>query len=604
MIAFDTETKLIKDGLLAPPLVSICICDNGNTPELIDLDEFESRVLDADVGIIGHNGAYDFAVMAATAPCLLPKIFKAFDDGRVIDTQINEQLIDLGHGKLNSKEYSLAALCREHLGVTLDKDPSVRLAYGQFYNVPYSKWPKRFIDYALADGYHTWLLGESQLKNHGRYLTNAPAQAMYHWAFHLMSVWGIRTDWDSVTRFSQGLLSRIEGLRAPLMERRLLHRSERHGIFAYRKDKAGLQALVIAAFDGNPPRTDKGAVKISGEVLEQIDGDPAIDQYLEYIGIEKLLSTYVPVLAEGTRTPINARFRMLETGRRGATKNMQTLPRYPGTRECYVPRVGNLYVACDYDSLEFRTLGQVNFSLFGSSPIAEMYIADPDADPHTKFAAEAFLAISYEEGMRRKAQGDKEIALLRQAAKAYNFGLPGGLGIKRFRSFAKSQYGIDVTEAEARAGKAGWIRQWNLQPYFDFVSRQVDGGGQVQQLFSHRVRGGTTYTAACNTYFQGLAADGASLALYQIAKACYAQPDSVLYGCRSVNFIHDEIIVEIPNDALAHERAYAISKIMNESMSEFCPDVPIRSKPVLMTCWSKDAKQVFRDGRLVAWSPK
>jgi hypothetical protein len=45
----------------------------------------------------------------------------------------------------------------------------------------------------------------------------------------------------------------------------------------------------------------------------------------------------------------------------------------------------------------------------------------------------------------------------RQAAKAVNFGFPGGLGVERFVYYAKSQYGVSVSPQEAKRHKKAWV---------------------------------------------------------------------------------------------------------------------------------------------------
>ena len=43
----------------------------------------------------------------------------------------------------------------------------------------------------------------------------------------------------------------------------------------------------------------------------------------------------------------------------------------------------------------------------------------------------------------------------------------------------------------------------------------------MTQFLSGRVRGGCRFTQMCNTLFQGLAADGAKKALWDITRECY-----------------------------------------------------------------------------------
>ena len=85
-------------------------------------------------------------------------------------------------------------------------------------------------------------------------------------------------------------------------------------------------------------------------------------------------------------------------------------------------------------------------------------------------------------------------------------------------------------------------------------------------------------------------------------------PGSVLSGCRIILFIHDEFVVEGPEET-AHLWAEEVSRIMVEAMKFYTPDVAIKAPPALMKRWYKDADPVYVDlpdgGRkLVPWEPK
>ena len=125
----------------------------------------------------------------------------------------------------------------------------------------------------------------------------------------------------------------------------------------------------------------------------------------------------------------------------------------------------------------------------------------------------------------------------------------------------------------------------------------------IESLFTQRHRGGTTYCAACNTPFQGLGADIGKQALWLIAKAQYVTPSSALYNTRTVAFVHDEIIIEAPLDAV-HEAGNALADAMVEGANVYLPNVAIpraKVKPSAMIRWSKKASPTFADGRLVPW---
>jgi DNA polymerase I-like protein with 3'-5' exonuclease and polymerase domains len=109
-----------------------------------------------------------------------------------------------------------------------------------------------------------------------------------------------------------------------------------------------------------------------------------------------------------------------------------------------------------------------------------------------------------------------------------------------------------------------------------------------------RIRGGVPFTAARNTPFSGLAADGAKLAMWQL----------LLAGYRVVAFIHDEFVIEVPADADHTREAERINTICCSSMQRLVGDIPIACEYSLADRWYKQATAV-RDsaGNLIAWTP-
>jgi DNA polymerase I-like protein with 3'-5' exonuclease and polymerase domains len=109
-----------------------------------------------------------------------------------------------------------------------------------------------------------------------------------------------------------------------------------------------------------------------------------------------------------------------------------------------------------------------------------------------------------------------------------------------------------------------------------------------------RVRAGATFCQARNTPFQGLAADGAKVALFFLLYAKF----------RVVAFIHDEFVIEIPEGCDYDRQAHEVTKIMQHAMSLVVGDIPVTCSVAISRCWSKEAKEV-RDpsGRLQVWEP-
>ncbi|QGJ68585.1 Hypothetical protein PBC10988_2460 [Planctomycetales bacterium 10988] len=109
-----------------------------------------------------------------------------------------------------------------------------------------------------------------------------------------------------------------------------------------------------------------------------------------------------------------------------------------------------------------------------------------------------------------------------------------------------------------------------------------------------RLRASANYTARHNTIFQGLAADGAKLALWKLLR----------HGFKVVNFIHDEFLIEVPESSNLKQQAEKIKQLMIEGMREVILDLPIEVEYAAMRRWYKDAEAVYDEqGRLVPWEP-
>ena len=109
-----------------------------------------------------------------------------------------------------------------------------------------------------------------------------------------------------------------------------------------------------------------------------------------------------------------------------------------------------------------------------------------------------------------------------------------------------------------------------------------------------RLRARATYCARHNTVFQGLAADGAKLALWKVWRA----------GFRIVNFIHDELLVEVPVHSCLGDQAEHIKQLMIAGMKEVVPDVAVDVEYAASNAWYKSAKQAYdQSGNLTVWTP-
>lgn len=371
-------------------------------------------------------------------------------------------------------------------------------------------------------------------------------------------------------------------------------------------------------------------------------GDPVLEKYAERTRLATIVQTHIPDLRKGLISPIQARWDLAESGRitcskgKGGSLNgfqltnpirslvltcercgglgMRHGPAVtcrhckgkgelvgPGVRECFRARPGTVLIDADFSGLELCTVAQACVVLVGYSTLGDALNAGIDV--HLDFGAQ-LLGIDYPEAVRRKH--DKDVKEARQLAKVANFGFPGGLGAEGFVAFARG-YGIKGFSLErAKELRERWLERWTeFRAYFAHIRNLCDelGVAQVVQLYSHRVRGLVPYTAACNTYFQGLGADGALAALWEVTAAAYGDRESALYGVRPVNFVHDQILAEAPIER-AHDAAVELGRVMVDACNRYLPDVPVRCEPCLSYAWHKDAVAVFdapAGGRLVPW---
>lgn len=644
MLAWDTETCPIRRAMKAPPLVCVSWAreeDECGLVHRMDALPWLHRVFDSGEPMVLMNAPYDLAVVGNAFPELMPKIFEALAEDRVYDVGIRQKLYDIAFGeyaggegqkkgfsfigeddgKKHKVNYSLSTIHHRLCGKPLEKD-IWRMLYAKYIDVPLEEWPAGAKQYPLDDALSTLRVFRAQeaLELSEEVFEDQHRQARAHWALHLMQCWGVRTAEKAIEKLDERLKKEYKAALLEIKKGGLIRRTGA-------KNMKKIKRLMYEALGDLCALTEKGEeiakelVKEQGLDLDDAEqvlrrahehkyvstnaemcalaadaGNPILKHYHTYVHAEKLRSTYVSSFWAGIYFPIQANFEvLLETGRTSCWgPNLQNLPREPGLRECFIARKGRVLVAVDYDLAELRSLAQVCLEMVGYSEMADAI--NRGIDVHLQMAAN-ILGIPYEEAAARRKAEDPEMEMYRTLAKAANFGFPGGLGAATFCKFAKGTYNVNITEEQARELKQQWLDTWpEMREYF----RLVDGllgrnEGTIVQLYSNRVRGDCSYTQACNTLFQGLTADAAKEALWEITRRQFCEPESVLYGTHLVVFVHDENIVECPEE-IAHEVAMEMIEIMVEVYNRWTPDIPMTCEAAVMRSWSKKAKPRWRDG--------
>lgn len=588
----DTETHLIAPGRLAPPPVCVQVAQDDAAPTIVlandpDIVPLLKRVLSGRV--VGHNVAYDLAVLCNRFPELWAATWQAYDEGRVCDTMLAAQLFDIACGKLG-RSYSLADLSWQFCEHKLDKgEDTYRLRYAELEHLPLWAWPREAVRYALDDVEATRRVWLALSHNGQREIATLAHQARAYWALHLASCWGLRCDPQAVDR----LRREIEQGQAQYHDTLLAH-----GVL--RADGTRNDALVRdrAKAAGVTRATAKGKISINAEALREVR-DPVLQALLAYQGWGKLQSTYLPVVERGCKEPIHPRYTLVESGRTGCRNpNVQNLPRGGHVRECFAARKGYVLIAADYHVAELVCLAQVLLTWVGpDSALARAIWSGKDLHVLT---ASHILKRSYDDTMAAIANGEAAAVEARQLAKAANFGIPGGLGAEKLQRLIKN-YGLDVSIDEARKLKTDWLQLYpEMNLYFANIGTctKTSDWRNYHPLTGY-VRGGLSFCDGANHLFQHLAAFGAKSACYSVQRACFA-PSGPLSGCRLVAFVHDELIIEAP-EAKVDEAGSELVALMEAEFLLACPDVPVKAEAVAMRHWHKKAKPVYRDGKLCVW---
>lgn len=623
-IALDTETELLEPGCRAPRLVCMSLAYPDKFPQLfgrIAAPSIFKSYLDGETLIVGHNIAYDMGVLGMHDESLIPKIFHLYRQGLVRDTGIREALIAIREGRPLESRFPLDELSQRYHGASLDKGKdSWRYRYGELMHTKITEWPVAAVDYALTDAAVTLRVADAQgaipENPESTLYTVSPDEVLQTraaWVLHLMALWGFRTDPVRVAELRKNLEEECAEA-----EKRLLH-SGIYKIAGTKKkpeisrDMAVIKTRVTDAFEsrGLPvPVTEKGNIQTSEDVLrESMDAD--LIELAEAGYSYGLLHKFIPQVEQGTRWPVTPSWNPLvnsgrtSCGSKTSPGNWQNPPRKGGVRECVVARNGHVFVGADYSQLELCTLAQVLLDFFGRSEMARAIQAGRDL--HLELACSTPLLLghlSYEEAKALRASEDSFVDEKRNFSKVANFGFPGGLGAESFISYARG-YGIHTTSEEAKRLKYAYLDRWpEMRSYFAHIAELAEAGLPVAQVRSGRLRGKPDFCATANTFFQGLAADGCKDMLWQLAWKCYQDTASPLYGSRPVLFLHDEPIIETPEEK-AHDAAMTLQKIMISSMQRWTPDIPTKCEVRVMRRWYKKAAAIYDEqGRLIPWEPK
>lgn len=253
----------------------------------------------------------------------------------------------------------------------------------------------------------------------------------------------------------------------------------------------------------------------------------------------------------------------------------------------------HVIVGADYSALECYTLCHTLCCLGLRGPLYDTLSAG--GDMHSLTAARMLGGSPNSYG-----KGTSE----RQAAKALNFGIPGGLGVKKMHAHGRSNYGLDWTFSEAEELYYTWLEAysdvaeylerfkeksaWQLKPkhlrtgewleqlgfdekpsYWDLTMALDKGRLYDVELPSGARLPARNYTQGTNCAFQHLGAVATSHAVNLCFKA----------GLPVIGAVHDAIYLVVPWETggwATNVQHYKdkLEQLMEQALHETCPLAP------------------------------
>ena len=197
------------------------------------------------------------------------------------------------------------------------------------------------------------------------------------------------------------------------------------------------------------PKTETGHLKSDIDTLLLFSELEIVKPQVAYKEMSKRISSYGDGFAQRINPitkRIHASFKLggTSTGRFSCRDpNVQNIPRDKAYRALFCAPAGKKIVVADFSQLELRVA-----ALISGDPVM-MAVYSSGEDLHRKTAA-AVLGVEPEAVTKEQ----------RQMAKAVNFGFLFGQRARGFVKYAKTTYGVNMTEKEASAAKDVFLKTY------------------------------------------------------------------------------------------------------------------------------------------------
>lgn len=244
-----------------------------------------------------------------------------------------------------------------------------------------------------------------------------------------------------------------------------------------------------------------------------------------------------------------------------ANPNLQQIPGDLAFRNCFRPKKGRIILDFDYSSIEVKILAEIS----QDKELIKIFNASTKLgrDIHAVTAA-ALLGKKPEEVTKEE----------RQQAKAVNFGFAFGMMPPRFVVYAKMDYNVTFSIAQAKKFRNAFFDKYKgLANWHKLTIRDGQRTNSVRSI-GGRIR--YLKPGVFNEYMNGPVQSTGADALKRSLRGVYDRLKKYNGRATLIHHIHDEIILECDDDKdLIDAVSKDVQEAMIEGMEKYVKSVPI-----------------------------
>ena len=451
------------------------------------------------------------------------------------------------------RSHKTDVLARSYLGIELDAAAPADTG-SLFDELPDDNGPDRALETAAILRLADCLLREMSETEGMQHLYDDIEEPLIGVLARMEQV-GVKVDLDSLRDFADGLRRKMVEREAEV--RRL---ADEPSLNILSPKQIGVILFEKLKLDPKARKPKSGNWPTDEQTLSHLaDRSPIIDAILDYRGLRKLLSTYIEPFA-GYISPVDGRVHttfnqaLTATGRLSSSNpNLQNIPirteEGREIRKAFVPgEAGWVMMSADYSQIELRLMAH----LCGDAHLVDAF--RHGVDVHAATAAKIF-----------RIPLEEVTADQRRIAKTANFGIMYGIS-----SFGLAER-LRCSRTEAKQIIDDYFASFpSIRGFIDATVAQARERGYVETLFGRRryiadiAAGNAAVRAlaernAVNAPIQGTAADIIKLAMIAVDRRLREGG----FRARMVLQIHDELLLEVPQDEIAPVRDLLVQEMEN-----------------------------------------